>query len=258
MGAILNAAAELWAPLASIALCAARLLPIVFLCPLFGGRVAPTPVRLGVVLSVSGLLHLVCGVSAPLSIDGAWRLVGGVLKESGYGTFLGLLASLPFEGAKMGGAMMDVFRGASSEAALPGVGAKDAPSSELLHQLLLAVATAELSPIFLNALLRTFVSAPLGLASASAVNVQQVLTWAGDTLAFALALGAPVAAVSLCIDLALGAVARGTGLSLFDSGLALKPWLGGFVLYASLSIVADRWVRHAEMVPFLGASGVSP
>ena len=49
----------------AVAIIASRLLPIAFLCPLLGGQVTPTHVKLGVVLSLGLFLHLAAGIALP-------------------------------------------------------------------------------------------------------------------------------------------------------------------------------------------------
>ncbi|MCA3011618.1 MAG: type III secretion protein, partial [Myxococcaceae bacterium] len=49
----------------AVAAIAARLVPVAFLCPLLGGQLAPTTVKLGLVLSLALFLHAAAGVEAP-------------------------------------------------------------------------------------------------------------------------------------------------------------------------------------------------
>ena len=71
----------------AVALVSARLVPVAFLCPLFGGTHAPTHVKLGVVLALSLFLHLAGGVVAPATSStfelGSQRSSSAISLENG-------------------------------------------------------------------------------------------------------------------------------------------------------------------------------
>ena len=72
----LGAEIALLAPhLVAVALCAARLLPVTFLCPLLGGHSAPMTVRLALVLSLAMSIHFAGGVMPPSEVDSMWTLI---------------------------------------------------------------------------------------------------------------------------------------------------------------------------------------
>ncbi|MFZ5441481.1 MAG: flagellar biosynthetic protein FliR, partial [Myxococcota bacterium] len=140
----------------AVALVSARLVPVAFLCPLFGGTHAPTHVKLGIVLALSLFLHLGGGVSAP-AVASTFELVGLMTQEVVFGTSLGLIAALPFDVARMGGRFIDLFRGSSAEAALPMAGTKEAASGDALYHLLLALGSAgAVWPAMITALSRSY------------------------------------------------------------------------------------------------------
>ncbi len=233
-----------------LSLCAARILPVTFLCPLLGGVALPMTVRLSLTLSLAGFLHLGGGVAAP-EMASPLELGGAVLRELFLGVGLGLLAALPFDAARMGGKFVDLFRGSSAEAALPLAGTREAASGDFLHQLLVALAvTGGALPFVIGALARTFVLLPPG----STVPHQALASFAPalvlTAMAAGLAIGAPVAGCALLVDAALAVCARvAPQLHLGDAGTPVKILVGGATLYLGLGFIADRLLAGLEALP---------
>lgn len=234
--------AALWPHLAAVALVAARLVPVAFLCPLLGGAQAPGQVKLGVVLALALFLHLEAGVAPPAPVEGGLELAGLALAEAVLGAALGLLASLPFDAARIGGRLVDLFRGSSAEAALPLVGTREAAAGDLLHHLLLALAASgPLGPLLVGALLRSYRWVPAGAAAPGGAQALEVAHLLGGAFATALALGAPVAGASLAADALLGLASRAApSLRLQETGAPLKLLLGAAALWLGLGVVAER------------------
>jgi flagellar biosynthesis protein FliR len=257
--------AQLGPHLIAVALIASRLVPVAFLCPLLGGAQAPTPVKLSVVLALSLFLHLEADVAPGVAALGAARAAGLALQEAVLGTAVGLLASLPFDVARMGGRFSDLFRGSSAEAALPLAGTREAAAGEALSHLLVAVAAAgPLAPLLVGAVLRSYRWAPLGRTPLSGDMGLEVARLVGGAFSTALALGAPVAAASLAIDTALGLAARAApGVSLQEVSAPVKILGGAAVLWLGLGVLADRLQALLLDTPgtlqaFLGLGGGSP
>lgn len=237
-----------WAALSphvlAVALCAVRLAPVALLCPLLGGQALPAGVRLGPVLALALFAHLAGGVHAPAGLEaaGAWALGAAALREAGFGVALGMCAALPFDAARVGGRLADLFRGASAEAALPQVGARETATGDLLYQLLVALAASgPLGPQLVGALLRTFVVVPLGAPHASEGVAAQAGAWAAGALAAGLALGAPLAAASLLADALVGLAGRAAPqLPLGEAAAPLRLLGGGVVLWLGVGALAGR------------------
>jgi flagellar biosynthesis protein FliR len=233
--------------LAAVALCAARVLPVCFLCPLFGGQAAPTTVRLGLALALAGSLHIAGGVVAPVDADSAWALGGLALRELFFGATIGLVSALPFDAARMGGRFIDLFRGTSAEAALPSAGTRESATGDGLQQLMVALAASGLVfPIILSALWRTFGVVKLGAYVPTEAATLQVVGLAGAALATALAIGAPIAGVTLAADLALGIASRAAPqMRLNDAGAPLRILGGGALLWLAIGIICERLLASA-------------
>lgn len=232
-------APHLW----SVALCAARLLPVTFLCPMLGGRATPTSVRLALTLALAMSVHLVAGISVATNVA-PWEVLGMVVRETVFGLALGLIASLPFDAARMGGRFMDLFRGTSAEAALPLVGSHEAATGNLLYQVVLATAiTAGALPTLVSALFHSFGLVPLGGASVGQNAAESVVRLVGGAFATGLALGAPVAGVTLACDCLVGLAAKAAPqMNLPEISTPLKILAGGAMIWLSIGILSERLI----------------
>jgi flagellar biosynthetic protein FliR/type III secretion protein T len=225
----------------SVAVISARLLPVAFLCPLFGGQLSPTTVKLGLVLSFAIFLHVACGVRAP-EASTTFGLLGLVFKEFILGMTMGLIAALPFDAARMGGRFIDLFRGSSAEASLPMAGTKESATGDGLYQLLLALCAAGVvMPLVLAGLFRSYALTPLGTFTHSEAVVMEVVALLGNAFGTGLALGAPIAGVSLAVDALMGLASRAApNMNLQDTGAPLRILGGGAVLWLSVGLIVDR------------------
>lgn len=247
----------------AVAIVCARLLPVAFLCPLLGGSQAPTHVKLGVVLSLGLFLHLGAGVNPPPVTD-TLTFLSLSAREILVGTTLGLLASLPFDTARMAGRFIDTFRGSSAEAALPFAGSKEAATGDALFHLLLSTAAAgAIMPFILDALFRSYRWAPLGTFTHTDAVATFVVSLVAGAFGTAFAIGAPIAALSLAVDTVLGLASRAaSGMNLQDVGAPLRIAGGGAVLWLAVGLFASRLEDAAMLTPealrALTSLGVAP
>lgn len=234
----------------SVAVIAARLLPVAFLCPLLGGQLAPTTVKLGLVLSFSLFLHAACGIEAP-KVDSTLGLVAMVFKEFTLGTTIGLVASLPFDVARMGGRFIDLFRGSSAEAALPVTGSKESATGDGLYQAVLALAVSGVAmPLVVSGLFRSYSLAPLGSFVHSEAVVMHVVGLVGTAFATGLALGAPIAGVSLAVDAVMGIASRAApNMNLQETGSPLRILGGGAMLWLTIGVLTERLLEIVAASP---------
>jgi len=228
--------------LIAVALCAARLLPIAFLCPLLGGASAPTTVKLSLVLALAGFLHFAAGIGTGLGVPDLLTFAMLAGKEVLFGVVLGLISALPFDAARIGGRFIDLFRGSSAEAALPWANAKESATGDVLYQLLVAMAAAGVAmPIVLSALFKSFGVVGLGAFVSSESAVMEVAALVGTTFAVGLAVGAPVAGASLAVDCLLGLISRGApAMNLQDTGAPMRILAGGAVTWLAIGVVMER------------------
>jgi flagellar biosynthesis protein FliR len=233
------------------ALIGARLVPVAFLCPLLGGTNAPTTVKLGLVLALSTFLHVAAGVGFPESAVTALDFAGIAFKEVLLGTTLGLIAALPFDAARMGGRFIDLFRGSSAEAALPLAGTREAATGDALYHLLLALAaTGVVMPLTLGALFKSYALVPLGSFVHTDAVALRVAALVGGTFATGLAIGAPIAGVSLAVDACLGLASRAApNMNLQETGAPLRILGGGAVVWLAVGLFAARLQEFATVMP---------
>ena len=233
-------AAALRPELIAWAVVSLRVLPVTVLCPVLGGQLVPSPVRLAVAGAIGLALRPLAG-AVPV---GSFDLLARCGHEAGVGLLIGLGAALPFDAARMGGRLIDLVRGTSAEAALPVAGHREAATGDLLHQLLVSLAVAGGAlPVLVHALARSYVLAPPGvvLGVSSALELARLL---GVTLATGLAVAAPVVALSWATDATVGLVVRAApGLPATELATPVRILGGGTVLWLSLGLVADRLLR---------------
>lgn len=239
-GDLIQAAAPHYGPLALIL---SRLLPITFLCPLFGGMSIPSTVRFALSLALALGIHIEGGVGV---IAPTQSLLAAGLRELCLGTAIGLIASLPFDAARIGGRFVDLFRGSTAEAALPGAGTKESALSEGLHQWMVSlVAASALYSLILGSVVRSFGWLPLGRWEVTQNVAIEVARLVGVAVGTGLAIGAPVAALSLFMDLLMGILSRAVPQLHFSEMSGPVKILGGAaVVWLSLGIVAERLLRN--------------
>lgn len=228
--------------LVAVALCAVRLLPVTFLCPLLGGQAVPTTVRLALVLSLALYLHQVAGVRLAVPVESTLELVALALKEGVYGTAVGLVSALPFDSARMGGRLIDLFRGTSAEASLPAAGTREAATGDVLYQLLVALAVAA-GPLALtlSGLVRGFGQVGLGAAVPTESAALYVVSLAGGALSTGLAVGAPIAAACLAVDCLLAMASKvAPQVNLQETGAPLRILGGGALLWLGVGLMSER------------------
>ncbi|MCP3162653.1 EscT/YscT/HrcT family type III secretion system export apparatus protein [Myxococcus qinghaiensis] len=237
----------------AVALCAARLLPVAFLCPLLGGQATPTPVRLGWVLSLSLFLRAEGGVGTAQPVTSSLELGGLVLRELAYGVSMGLVAALPFDAARIGGRFIDLLRGTSAEASLPLAGSRESATGEGLYHLLVGLATSgAVAPLVLGALVRGFGVVKLGAFVPTEAATLHVVVLAGGALATGLAVGAPMAAAMLAVDCFLALASRAAPqVNLQELGAPLRILGGGVVLWLGIGVLCERLL--AEVLSSEGA-----
>lgn len=229
----------------AVALISARLLPVGLLCPLFGGSHAPMHVKVGLILSLALFLHSAAGVTTIAPVLLAPDFVALAVKELLFGLILGIISSLPFDAARTGGRFIDLFRGSSAEAALPLAGSKESATGDALYHLLLALAASGVAmPLWLSALVRSFAWVHLGAFAHSEAVTTQVVSLVATAFATGLAVGAPIAGLSLAIDALVGFISRASpSMNLQDLAAPLRILGGGAVIWMLVGLFAERFLR---------------
>jgi len=244
---------QAWAVhVASVALICLRLLPTALFSPVLGGPAAPSFVRLGVVLSLGLGIHFEGGVGLSASnLNPGSGFAALAARETLFGLAVGLVCTLPFEAARMGGRLIDTFRGSSAEAALPWMGAQGSAGGEFLHGLLLVQAAHGMGLSWvLQAIFRSFRWVGLGVASPTDGLAHEVTTWVAGAFVTAFSVGAPVAALALALDSGLALLSRvAPQLNLSLLGGPARLLAGAALLWAGLGRFVDPLLSELAAVP---------
>jgi flagellar biosynthetic protein FliR len=240
------ATGDLSGALLLLALCAARVVPVLVLAPFLGGRMVPGTVKVGLAVAVALLVwpQALRGVTLPqLSTVHVALLLG---KEALVGVALGLCAALVFLAAEAAGQLIDLARGASlAESLVPQSGTRASPVADLYLQLAVVVFLALGGHrLFLAALARSYEVIPLltfpstaGLGALAVTAIE--LT--GQMLLVAVGLATPVLLAAVLTDLALGLVNRAAPqLNAFVLGMPAKALVGAALVLVTLSLVAGE------------------
>ena len=220
-------------------LSAARIFPVVFLVPMFGGQMVPATLKIAIALAFSALFFpfiATDSLGAALVIGPAFAAL--VVKELAVGVVLGFLASLPFHVAQAAGRLADVLRGASTRDRSEGSPSPLGSMGLLLGTVAFFLVGGHL--MFVRAMAASYQAIPVEAAVPPGwweTAGEVVILQTGILILAAVSLSAPVLAATLLTDVALGLASRLLPeLPAFFLGLSLKA-MGGVVMLA-LALVA--------------------
>jgi flagellar biosynthesis protein FliR len=237
---------DLSAALLLLALCAARVVPVLVLAPFLGGRLVPATVKVGLAVAVALLVwpQALRGVALPQL--GTVHVVLLLAKEAFVGVALGLCAALVFMAAEAAGRLIDTARGASlAESLVPQSGTRASPVADLYLQLAVVVFLALGGHrLFLAALARSYEVIPVtSFPSTTGLGALALATIAmtGQMLFVAVGLATPVLLAAVLTDVALGLVNRvAPQLNAFVLGMPAKALVGAALVLVTLSLVAGE------------------
>ncbi len=208
----------------------ARATPVVVIVPAFGLRAVLAPIRIALALSLA--LVIAPGLDAAVP-EGPWPAV--LAAEFLCGLPVALTAAVALWVATMSGGLVDNLRGGRETVQLPNVEMNSTPIGALLS-MLVAIA-------FLQGGGATHVAAALASADAptlgAAANLARLL--AGG-IELAVAVAAPVLAVSIIVEVASALIARAA------SPAFIQPMLAPLRSLALLGVVAVLLDRIAEFI----------
>jgi type III secretory pathway component EscT len=251
---------ELAALLPGAFLGALRLAPVALASPFLGGPLVPPSVRvaLAVALGTAGAT-----LASPATPADPLALLAACARELALGSVLALLATAPVEAARAAGRLADTLRGATlAELHVAPIRQRESALGDLLAQLVVVLAAWTGGDRLLVAgLLGSFATVPPGAPFVAGAAREAALLAAGEILACAVALSAPVAAGVLAADLALALAARvAPHLGTVNAAQPARAALGLVALAAAASAGAGRlvaWVALAGRLPagIAGAGG---
>jgi len=220
----------------TLLLVAARTAGLLLTAPVLSSRALPMPVRL--MMSIVIALPVVGRMAAPVAVDSALALAGGVLLEVGIGATIGFAARLVLAGVEIGAAHVGQQIGID----LTGVFDPSGEPTGTVRQLYVLVAVAMFLLIgghreFLAALLGTFEVAPPSVAEAGTLG-RVVVGLFSASLLLGLKVAAPVILALVLTAVALAMLGRtAPTLGFFNVGLPVRAIVGLMVLAASIAAV---------------------
>src|SRR5208283_3862627 len=214
----------------------ARVSGLMVFCPFLGSDAVPIPLKAGLTLLLTLILHPLHG---PVALQlGSWQWVQVGLSEVAIGVVLGLVANFLFEAALMAGQILGVQIGYSLANVFDPQTQADTPVLSEFHRLaaLLIFLELDVHHWLLRALVRSFAYLPAGTASATLAAATGLLRAAGGIFLAGVQIAAPSLVATLVADMALGFLGTASPqLPVLFIGLAVKNLVGLAVLIAAMA-----------------------
>lgn len=214
----------------------ARISGLMVFCPFFGSDAVSMPVKAGLTLLLTILLHPLHG-AVGLAWQ-PWQWAGVAVEEAAIGLLLGLVANLVFEAATMAGQILGVQIGYSLATLFDPQTNADLPVLSEFHQmgLLLIFLQLDVHHWLLRALVRSFDYLPPGLFSMTLATTGSLLHACSGIFLSGLQIAAPSLVATLVIDVALGFLGKASPqLPVMFIGIAVKNLVGMTVLLAAIA-----------------------
>jgi flagellar biosynthesis protein FliR len=214
----------------------ARVSGLMVFCPFLGSDAVPIPVKAGLTLLLTVMLHPLHGPAA-LAL-GSWQWAQTMVSELLVGLLLGLVANFLFESALMAGQILGVQIGYSLATVFDPQTNADTPVLSQFHQMaaLLIFLELDVHHWLLRALVRSFAYLPPGGAHATLALASGFLQAAGGIFLTGAQIAAPSLVATLIADMALGFLGKASPqLPVLFIGLAVKNLVGLAVLIAAIA-----------------------
>jgi flagellar biosynthetic protein FliR len=222
--------------LAAAVFTGARVSGLMVFCPFLGSDAVPIPVKAGLTLLVTVLLHPLHGPAA-LGL-GSWQWAQVALGEVVVGLLLGLVANFLFESVLLAGQILGVQIGYSLASVFDPQTQSDTPVLSEFHRMaaLLIFLQLDVHHWLLRALVRSFAYLPPGGASVTLAVATGLLHAAGGIFLAGVQIAAPSLVATLVADVALGFLGKASPqLPVLFIGIAVKNLLGLAVLMAAMA-----------------------
>jgi flagellar biosynthesis protein FliR len=222
--------------LAAAVFTGARVSGLMVFCPFLGSDAVPVPVKAGLTLLLTILLHPLHG---PVALAlGSWQWAEVALGEVMIGLVLGLVANFLFEAALMAGQILGVQIGYSLANVFDPQTQADTPVLSEFHQMaaLLIFLELDVHHWLLRALVRSFAYLPPGGVVLTLAAASGLLHAAGGIFLAGVQIAAPSLVATLVADMALGFLGKASPqLPVLFIGLAVKNLVGLAVLVAAIA-----------------------
>jgi flagellar biosynthetic protein FliR len=222
--------------LAAAVFTGARVSGLMVFCPFLGSNAVPIPVKAGLTLLLTFLLHPLHGPQQ-LGLT-SWQWTQVALNEAMVGLVLGLVANFLFEAALLAGQILGVQIGYSLANIFDPQTQADAPVLSEFHQLavLLIFLQLDVHHWLLRALARSFAYLPPGRVLGTLAVALGLLHAAGGIFLAGVQIAAPSLVATLIADVALGFLGKASPqLPVLFIGIAVKNLLGLSVLLMAVA-----------------------
>lgn len=206
-----------------------RMASFVFSCPIYAIPGIPPLVKAGLSFILAILVTPLVQSAALDFPGGLWGFSLAVISEVGVGLAIGFVCTLVFNVVKMAGQMMDFQIGFAMSAVIdPLSGSMNTLVAKLLHFLALVMfLNMDGHHALIRALVRSFEIVPLTAAGINGQVTLVVLRIFTDTFAMAVQIAAPIIAVLIITDLAMGLIGKtAPAMNIFMLGFPLKIAVG--------------------------------
>lgn len=231
--------------LAAAVFTGARVSGLMVFCPVLGSDAVPVPVKAGLTLLLTILLHPLHGPAlhdtAQLALGsslGLWPWAQVAAGEMMIGLILGLVANFLFEAALLAGQILGVQIGYSLANVFDPQTQADTPVLSEFHRLaaLLIFLQLDVHHWLLRALVRSFAYLPPGGMAVTLGLAGGLLRAAGGIFLAGVQIAAPSLVATLVVDMALGFLGKASPqLPVLFIGLAVKNLVGLTVLVAAMA-----------------------
>jgi flagellar biosynthetic protein FliR len=231
--------------LAAAVFTGSRIAGVMVFCPFLGSDAVPLPVKAGLTLLLTVLLHPLHGPVALALGPWQWARVG--LSEAVIGLLLGLVTAFLLESALVAGQILGVQMGYSLANVFDPQTQADTPVLSEFHQLaaLLIFLQLNVHHWILRAVVRSYGYLPPGAGAATLAAAGGLLHAAGGIFLAGVQIAAPSLAATLIADVALGLLGKASPqLPVLFIGLAVKNLLGLAVLIGALAYWPRLFGQH--------------
>lgn len=242
--------AELERTFVALALGAARLVPVAWMVPAFGGPTLPAHLRLGLGFALAALALPQLLRDLPAAPPIFWVML--LAREVAVGVTLGFVTSTVFRAAEAAGRLTDTLRGATfAEVISPFSEARTSPLGQL-NLMLAVVVFLEIGGIghVAAAIARSYEALPPGtgaLPSHPAALATLAIATSAKMIEASVALAAPALVALLLVDLVLGAIGRmAPQIPLYFVGMPAKALAGIGVVLIGLGALRTALVAGFE------------
>ena len=230
-----------------------RMLPIIALCPFFGAKVLPHPVKmtLGLSFFLIFMPQLIESVTEPLAFN--VTLLFYLLKEVFIGFIIGFMASIPFSIVQNTGLMIDHQRGASSLMVSDPTMQNQTSSLGTLFNLLLIVLFYYIDGPFLvlDIISQSYMILPPDkMLNASFFNmsgpvITDIMKLVGRVMIVSTQLAAPALIMILMTDFFLGIANRlAPQVQITFLGMPLKSLLALTILFFGWQLLTNQMITE--------------